>query len=255
MITSLVVNNYIVLPKRIVLDDTQQVQSVIRVTYDIIIDTMSEDVSNKIEAFFENYRSRKYAKGQILILNGDDTTYVYHLIDGRVKQYDVTYRGDEIILNVFKPPAFFPMSLAINKVPNPYIYEAETDIEIRQAPADDVVRFIKENPDVLFDLLSRVYRGVDGLLGRLAHLMASSAKGRLMFELLIACQRFGSKNDDGSCSVALNEKDLGARAGLSRETVSREMNKLIKDKLATLKGGTVTIQDLNAFEEKLGKVI
>lgn len=236
------------------MNDAEHVQAVISVTCGIIRGKMSKDISDKIEAFFNNYRPRKYAKGQILILNGDDTTYVYHLIDGRVKQYDVTYRGDEIILNVFKPPAFFPMSLAINKVPNPYIYEAETDIEIRQAPAGEVVTFLKENPDVLFDLLSRVYKGVDGLLGRMTHLMASSAKGRLMYELLIACRRFGTEND-GSCSMTINEKELAARAGLSRETVSREMNKLIKDKLATLQAGTVTIPDLSAFEEKLGKVI
>lgn len=141
---------------------------------------MSVVVSNKIEDFFARYRLRQYAKGQILILNGDEPEYVYHLLKGNVKVYDVTYRGDEIILNVFKPPAFFPMSLAINRGENPYIYEAETDIELRQAPAKDVVEFIKENPDVMYDLLSRVYRGTDGLLGRMAQLMASSAKSRLI---------------------------------------------------------------------------
>lgn len=216
---------------------------------------MDPIISQKIETFFESHRLRKYPKGQILILNGDETDYVYYLIDGRVKQYDVSYRGDEIILNVFKPPAFFPMSLAINKTPNPYIFEAETDIEIRQAPADEVVDFVRENPDVLFDLLSRVYRGTDGLLGRIAHLMSSSAKGRLMYELLVECRRFGKTNEDGSTYVEINEKELGARAGLSRETVSREINKLAKEKVVSLQAGKVTIFDIAEFETKLGKVI
>lgn len=216
---------------------------------------MSADVSGKIENFFNQYRLKKYPKGQILILNGDEADYVYYLISGRVKQYDVTYRGDEVILNVFKPPAFFPMSLAINKGENPYIYEVDVDVEIRQAPAAETVEFIKSNPDVLFDLLSRVYRGVDGLLGRLSHLMASSAKGRLMYELLVESRRFGKEEADGSIHMEINEKGLGARAGLSRETVSREMSKLVKEKLASLKAGKVVIYDVKAFEEKLGKVI
>jgi CRP/FNR family transcriptional regulator len=216
---------------------------------------MDSTVSQKIETFFDAYRLRKYPKGQILILNGDNTDYVYHLVEGRVKQYDVSYRGDEIILNVFKPPAFFPMSLAINKTPNPYIFEAETDVEIRQAPADEVVEFVRSNPDVLFDLLSRVYRGTDGLLGRIAHLMSSSAKGRLMYELLVECRRFGEIAKDGSCSVQVNEKELGARAGLSRETVSREINKLAKEKLVTMQAGKITIGNVDVFESKLGKVI
>lgn len=210
---------------------------------------------DKIEEFFSQYRLRHYNKGQILILNGDDTNYIYHLVKGRVKEYDVTYRGDEIILNVFKPPAFFPMSLAINKVPNPYIYEAETDIDIRQAPAGDAVKFIKDNPDVMFDLLGRLYRGTDGLLARMAHLMAGSAKARLMFEILLACRRYGETIEDGSCTITLNESDLGARAGLSRETVSREMRKLQTEKLLDLAGGRITVHNLGVFEEKLGKTI
>lgn len=150
---------------------------------------MNSAVEKAVNDFFGHYRVRKYAKGQILIFNGDQTDFIYHLVSGRVKQYDVTYRGDEIILNVFQPPAFFPMSLAINRSPNPYTFEAETDIEIRQVPANEAVDFLKNNPEVTFDLLGRVYRGMDGILTRMAHLMASSAKGRLLFELLVSSLR------------------------------------------------------------------
>jgi len=215
---------------------------------------MDKGVSAKIEEFFGQYRLRRYAKGQILILNGDETEFIFHLVEGRVKQYDVTYRGDEIILNVFKPPAFFPMSLVINPAPSLYIFQAETDIKLHQVPGKDAVAFIKDNPDVMFDLLARLYRGTDGLLGRMAQLMASSAQSRLMFEILQACQRFGTTNEDGSCVITLNESDLAARAGLSRETVSREMNKLRKEKLLKLAGGNITVHDVAVFEAKLGKV-
>lgn len=213
---------------------------------------MNEEILTKVENFFAQYRLRKYAKGQVLILNGDQTNYVYHLVQGKVKEYDVTYRGDEIILNVFKPPAFFPMSLAINKVSNPYIYEAESDIEVRQAPADDVVAFIKANPDVMFDLLSRVYRGTDGLLGRITYLMSGSAKSRLIYELIIEAKRFG-KNNKGVTSLDISEKDLGARAGLSRETVSREMSKLKSEKLIEVRSKDILIKNLPALEKKLGQ--
>ena len=215
---------------------------------------MGSGVSTTINTFFEEYRERTYRKGQVLILSGDTTDWVYLIVSGRVKQYDVTYRGDEIILNTFKPGAFFPMAMAINKTSSAYIYEAETDLVVRQAPADKVVEFVRSNLDVLFDLLSRVYRGTDGLLGRMAHLMASSAKGRLMFELLVESRRFGEENDS-SWVFTVNEKELGARAGLSRETVSREMKKLITSGLVQFDAGKVTIPDIEAFEIKLGTVI
>jgi len=212
---------------------------------------MTEDVSTKIDSFFSDYRLRKYAKGQVLILNGDDAIFVYQLVSGKVKEYEVTYRGDEIILNVFKPPAFFPMSLAINKTVNQYIYEAESAIEVRQAPAEAVVEFIKANPDVLFDLLSRVYRGIDGLLGRIVHLMSGSAQSRLLYELVLEYRRFGTTSEDGSCQIKLNESDLAARAGLSRETVSREMKKLNQVGLLEITRSTIVIPNLARLENKL----
>ena len=214
---------------------------------------MTEDIAHKIEEFFAQYRLRSYAKGQILILNGDTTDSIYYLIKGSVKQYDVTYRGDEIILNMFKPPAFFPMSIAINHTPNPYIFEADTDIELRQAPAEEVVEFIKANPDVMYDLLSRLYKGVDGLLGRTAHLMGSSAKSRLIYELILEARRFGTPQEDGSCLLGINEKDLGARAGLSRETVNREVHKLKDEDLIAIRNKAILIKNMADLEKKLGR--
>lgn len=214
---------------------------------------VNEAIQTKIEDFFAQYRLRKYPKGQMLVLNGDGTNYIYHLIKGRVKEYDVSYRGDEVILNVFKPPAFFPMSLAINKVHSPYIYETETDVEVRQAPAEDALNFLKANPDVMYDLLSRVYRGVDGLLSRMAFLMAGSARSRLIHELILECRRFGEPQKDSSVLLNINEKDLGARAGLSRETVNREAGKLKKEGLINIHRNNIQVKDVTTLEVILAK--
>jgi CRP-like cAMP-binding protein len=213
---------------------------------------MTEEAAQKIETFFGQYRLRRYTKGQVLILNGDGTDYIYHLVKGRVKVYDVTYRGDEIILNIFKPPAFFPMSMAINKTHNPYVYEAETDIAIHQVPADEAVVFVRSNPDVLYDLLSRVYRGIDGLLGRMAHFIGGSAKSRVLYELLVECRRFGQRQSDGSSMVELKEADLAARAGLTRETISREMRKLERQGEVQVTRKGILVRNIEAIENKLG---
>lgn len=214
---------------------------------------MADDVATKLEQFFANYKVRSYKKGQILILSGDEPEYIYRIVSGNVKQYDVSYRGDEMIVNIFKVGAFFPMSMAINKEPSHFIYEADTDIEVRQAPFEEVLEFVRSNPDVLYDLLSRVYTGVDGLLGRVVQLMASSAKSRLMYELVLECRRFGSIKEDGSYVLKISEKDLGARTGLSRETVSREVSKLVKLGLMSLDSGEITLGNISAFEEALSK--
>jgi CRP-like cAMP-binding protein len=197
---------------------------------------MPGDVITKIEQFFNQYRTQESLKGEILLMRGDSVKNIYYLRNGRVK--------------TFKPPAFFPMSRAINNLDSTYIFEAETDITVILAPAYDVIEFIKANPDVMFDLLSRVYRGVDGVMGRMSRLMSSGANERLRYELLQEGKRFGRLQKDGSCFLEINESDIGSRAGLSRETVSREVKKLKAEGLISMENNFIRLQDLSALENK-----
>ncbi len=212
-------------------------------------------VSDKIQRHFSQYPKRSYPKGQILVFADESPAHIFYIVKGRVRKYDISYRGDEVIVNIFKPPAFFPMSWAINRSPNRYYYKTETETELHVVPVDDALDFVKDNPDVMLDLLSRIYRGMDGLLGRIVHLMSGSAKSRLLYELIIECRRFGSKQSNGSYKLPASEVDLAARSGLSRETVSREMHKLKADGLATVNSQGITVKNLEDLEKKLGMAL
>src|SRR6266498_3242632 len=181
------------------------------------------DVPQKITGFFTSYPLRTFEKRQILVRAGDALPGVFYIIEGRVSQYDITPSGNEVVFNVFKSGAFFPMSWAMNNVTNHYFFEASTKVFAHVAPAADAVQFLKDNPDVTFDLLARVYRGVDGVLRRMAHLMGGDAKSRLLFELLNTAYRFGEQQKDGSVYIPLKEIDLARQSGLARETVNRNM--------------------------------
>ncbi len=208
-------------------------------------------IPQKIAAFFEKYEGHSYEKGQVLLQSSDNPTGIMYIVSGKVKQYDVTDRGDEVILNVFKTPAFFPIAYAINRTPNEYFYEADSAIEIRLAPTDEVVAFLKDNPEVMYDLLGRVYRGTDGLLRRMSQLMSGTAYSRVIHELIIECRRFGQRAGEGY-HVDLNESDIAERAGLSRESVNRAMRQLKLDGLISIKAGMIEITDFQRLESAFG---
>jgi CRP-like cAMP-binding protein len=209
-------------------------------------------VADKIDRFFSNYPRHAYPKGQILVFAGEDPGHIFYLAKGRVRKYDVSYRGDEVVVNLFKPPAFFPMSWALNGTHNEYFYKTELDTVLHTAPAEDALAFVRANPDVLLDLLSRVYRGMDGLLGKMVHLMSGTAKSRLVYELIIESRRFGKKQPDGTYVLSTSEVDFAARSGLSRETVSREIGKLKQEGLVARTKDGVIIKNLQALEQSLG---
>lgn len=208
----------------------------------------ADTVTDKINNFFAQYPNQIYDKGQIIIFGGDAPSGVFLLKSGSVGQYDISARGDKIIVNVFKPGAFFPMSWAYQQDNNPFFYEALSDVEVTRAPADETVAFMDANPDVLRDLLVRIYRGMEGVLQRMVQLMGGSARSRLVFELIISTRRFGKLQRNGSYRLAINERDLAARTGLTRETINREIRKLKNEGQLQVDQDGLTITDLERLE-------
>ena len=151
---------------------------------------MDDSISQKLDNFFKQFKHQVYKKGEILIRVDEDPGGVFYLTKGVVKEYAISKKGEELIINIFKPVSFFPMSWAINRAPNSFYYEALEEIEIWKAPREEVVEFIKANPDILFNLMSRVFKGTDGILMRMVYLMSGEAYARVITELLAsACCR------------------------------------------------------------------
>ncbi|HEV2402792.1 MAG TPA: Crp/Fnr family transcriptional regulator [Candidatus Saccharimonadales bacterium] len=210
-------------------------------------------VGKKVAEFFTNYPPRRFAKGELLIRAEEEPRGIFYITKGHVNQYDISLSGIDVFVNVFKPPAFFPMSWAMNKTPNHYFFEAATFVTARLAPPDETVAFLKKNPDVLFDLLARVYRGTDGMQRRLAHIVGGDSKSRVIFELLNAAARFGvDEKAAQAVFIPLRQGELAQHAGLTRETVSRTMQQLKDSGLAEAARGGIVIHNVAGLESMLG---
>ena len=206
-----------------------------------------------ISKFYDQYPLKRYNKGHIFILPGEAVDVAYYLVEGKVKVYDVSYRGDEILITNRIPPAIFPISFVINTAPTRYIYEAKTDTVTRQAPASDVREFLNSNPAIVLDLLSKSFVELDSAIERLVHHIASSAKNRLIYAILTECREFGIENEDGTYRIDVNEKELASRAGLSRETVSREARTLKRLKLLEIHHHYMVVRHLDQLEHFIAK--
>lgn len=213
---------------------------------------MNHDTTDSVAAFFLQYPLKSYHKGQILIYAGDDPAGVFYIESGKVRKYDIDPTGIEVVLNVFQPKVFFPISWAINKTPNKYFFEAATPIEVRRAPVEDFVAYLKAHPQVTYELLQEAYSGGEKAQRRVVLLMSGSTRSRIVFELLIEGRRSGEMRDDGSCVVTVGVADLAQRAGLSRVTVSRELARLVEtEKVLSRLGRSFVIHDYNALEALL----
>lgn len=204
-----------------------------------------------LDEFFGQYPTRRYRKGQVLILANDKTQSAFYLESGRIRVYDVTYRGEERIVYDIKSPALFPLPLLVGVRATPYIYEAHTDIIVRQAAVHDVLTFMQTQSAAAYTLLVNACQVLETVLERTVHLLSSSAKTRLVYSLVTECRRYGELQDDGSYRISISERELGAQAGLSRETISREAKRLKDDELIRIGHQEVVIPSLELLEQYL----
>ncbi len=213
---------------------------------------MNKNIVSKIEEFYSQYPAREWRAGQILVQANDHPQGVYFIESGGVKQYTIDHRGGEIVVNTFHKPSFFPMSWAINDKQNEYYFETIVDSTLRCAPQEEVLSFIKDNPDVALDLLHRVYKGLDGLLMRMVHLMSSSAYVRVLYELVIQTKRLEA-TESRNILLPIKEFELATYCGLTPETISREFKKLKKRKLVKFNNNDIVIVDFDKLAAELVK--
>jgi len=211
---------------------------------------MGQVILDKLKLHFDKYELKSYAPGSMITLANQEPEGISFLEKGVVEQYDITPGGNKLVVNIFKPSAFFPMSWAINKTPNAYFFGALTKVELRQANTEDTLIFLRANPDVLYDLLSRVYKGTDAILRRLVLAASDIAASRLIFELLVEAYRFGTDIEENIKLVNVKQSTLAGRSGLARETVSREIRKLEQENLISQTAKGLVI-DVKSLERKL----
>lgn len=187
------------------------------------------DVSNKIEKFFAQYKNIAYKKESTIIQPEDSILVINYLKKGLVKQYIETKDGGEIIINIFRPGSFFPVIIPIAQVENDCYFETIGQVEIFRAPTEDVLKFLKSDPEVLFDLTKRFAQGLNGLTKRIEELTSGGAPEKITSLLTYLASRYGEKIDHGTIiTLPVTHQDIASWTGLTRETVSRHIEKLAK---------------------------
>lgn len=212
---------------------------------------MKKAVQLKISTFFSDYQLVKYEKGHILLRPNEVVQGIYFLQAGRIKQYDISNKGDEVIVNDIGSGEYFPEHAVLNRSLNRYFYETISNCEINIAPIENVIKFIKNNVDVAYEILTARSMECSIIRRRMAHLMGGSSYSRTMFELIIACEKFGELSINGSYVLSLHEEGIARRSGLTRETVNRELQKLKQKRLISVDHHTIIIHNPSALRQEL----
>lgn len=185
-------------------------------------------------------------------MRADDVpTGVYYIHKGYAKYYCLSETGQELSLVVFKPEDFFPLIWAITDSSNLQYCEAMTDIEVSRVPKEEFLKFLKENPDLMYEVFRKMLVRFEGLLERMEYMIFGSAHQKVASILVICAERFGIKKGNKIIiRVPLTHKDIANLIGLTRETTSLELEKLEKLNICQKEGRFLVVKNLNKLRKE-----
>lgn len=187
-------------------------------------------VSNKLKDYFAHFREFHYKKNEIILRSEDEIRNIYYIKNGYVRMFTIFEDGRELTLNIFKPGSFFPMTHAIAEIKNYYFFQTMTPVDLHRAKKELVIDFVRENPDVLYDLTRRISIGLIAFLTNIEHTLHGNADSRIISALFLLAERFGEKTENGQTTIGLflTHQAIASLVGITRETATSTLNRLLK---------------------------
>jgi CRP-like cAMP-binding protein len=179
-------------------------------------------------------RPTRLAAGQVLFLADDPGDGCYLIEDGLLKVTVMSPSGGERILALLGAGALVGELSMIDGAPRSSSAYALRESSLRFIGRADFNQFGERSPQLfrhLSILLARRLRDTDAVVAA----SFLSLKGRVARALLSLANAFG--HDVGNGRIVIRQKfgqsDLGAMAGIARETVSRILNEWKRDKVVS----------------------
>ncbi|MBI3443626.1 Crp/Fnr family transcriptional regulator [Candidatus Woesebacteria bacterium] len=209
---------------------------------------MRKAAQEKLYSFFDKFQPLSFKKGDLIIGPNEKISSIFLLKKGLVKQYYISKEGEELTLHIFKPMSYFPMMLALSGKSNKYYFEASSKVSVIKCPTGEIMTFVLENTDVLFDLTGRFAKGILGLSERIEDLTSGNIHYKICSLLIYLARRMGKKSKSGiMIGLRMGHRDIASWVGTTRETASRQLEQLAKRKLIRYGSGKFTILDFDAL--------
>ncbi|MBA4348642.1 MAG: Crp/Fnr family transcriptional regulator [Thermodesulfovibrio sp.] len=172
---------------------------------------------------------KHFHRNKIIFMEEDTQNYIYIILSGKVKAVHLTPDGREHILAVHKTSDFFGEMALLDGKTSPATVIAMEDTSIAIISKKNFEELLKNN-NVLKGIISTLCARLREAWMTNKVLSHHRAEDRVRTLLKLLGMYYGMKDRRGTIiTLKLTHRDIADYTSLSRETVTRLLNKLIMD--------------------------
>jgi len=179
--------------------------------------------------FLKNFRTKRFSKGELILIQGEVPECAYVVKDGIVKTYNLTLAGEEKPIGFGLEAEIFPIAWVYGQVNHvQFYYEAFADTVLYCVPARLLREFFETHPEAQVLLIEHLVAWQMHTQLRMNALEQSKASQKILNMIHFLCLRFGAeeRKDLVRVRLPLTQQDLANFIGLTRETTGIELKKL-----------------------------
>lgn len=190
---------------------------------------------------------KHYKKGDIVLRHGDLFDRLYIVNKGMLKAISLQEDGKEQILHLLSDGDSIGELALLKSQAAIYDIVAATDTYLCTIPKSRFDIFLKENPDLMFAILTSAYERISSLEKLVGAIASNDADVRLKFLIQQLYKQSGNQGD--VLSLSLTREDMANFVGVTRETISRKLSQLSKDGvLAFIDQKKIRLLDFEYFD-------
>ena len=193
--------------------------------------------------------SRNYSPGKIVYSQGDPFGGVFCIESGLVGIRRVDEQGNSTLLRLVHPGETIGYKSFLRKAPHDNAAEALMPSRICFIDSATLRGLLQQSPDLGLSFLDHSLRDLAETEVRYMESVTWRVRTRLLHILLVLYERFGFETESGEHVVELpiSRQDLAGLTGTAPETMSRTIQRIQTEGLATFEGRRVRLSDIDAI--------
>jgi CRP-like cAMP-binding protein len=135
---------------------------------------MQEDSFKKLRYFFAGYKKLFLPPRSIFVRPTDKQEFVYLIESGMVRLFCINEKGEEVSITLFGCGAVLPLMSVLGNTQSAYYLESIEPTKLLRAPTQEVLAYIKQDPEILYLLLQNFSSGIGQLMAFFGRIRQSS---------------------------------------------------------------------------------
>lgn len=209
----------------------------------------------EFKTFFAEKKLRTYKKGQIILYGGDSPSGMFYIESGHVKAYSLSEKGEEKIHMFFKKNEIFPLIWPFKRNGCSTFYQAMGEVAVRMSDEESFHTLLHSDFEAMHAIVHKMIDVIDVFVDRVENLQFTRSYNRVVARILMLARRFGThKGKKITIELPITHLDIANTIALTRETVSRDIEVLIKKRIISQKNHLITINSIERLKKELSRV-